>query len=107
MKDPSDASPVLDLIRSSESSSVVDGAFRAMAMLRLVPDDESVNEILCYVERLPVDDGMHFWVAAASAGWHTPEVNSFLATCENSGREDLMEAASLSRDRKYKKWRPL
>lgn len=63
MKDPSDASPVLDLIRSSESSSVVDGAFRAMAMLRLVPDDESVNEILCYVERLPVDDGMHFWVA--------------------------------------------
>jgi hypothetical protein len=106
--EPSDVAPVIKILRESENPMLVDGAFRAMAMLRLVPRPAEIAEILARVSRLsPADDGHHFWVAAATPGWRGPSVDTFLDECSKSSRLDLQEATALARAGKYKQWRPL
>ena len=104
---PADASPVLKILRARQQPMLLDGAFRAMAMLRMVPDPREVAEIVAYAASLPPNDGHRFWVAAAAPGWKGPEVVTFLKACVESGRPDLQEAASLAEEGKYKTWRPL
>ena len=51
---------------------LIDGAFRAVAMLRLRPDAEAIGQIVSYVSALPAEHHLRFWVAAAAPGWGIP-----------------------------------
>lgn len=104
---PSDLSPVLKRLRESQNPMLLDGAFRAMAMLRLVPESAEIIEIISFVTKLAPDDGLRFWVAAAAPGWRGSHVNVFIEDCAQSSRPDLQEAASLARMGRYKQWKPL
>ena len=101
-----DPAPVLDLIAMSNSM-LIDGAFRAVAMLRLTLTPPTIEAIIGRVSNLDPDDGLRFWVAAAAAGWSGPSVERFLAVCATSSREDIRTAALSSQQRKYRRWRPL
>lgn len=104
---PADPSPVRNILRESQNPSLIDGALRAMAMLRLVPESGDMLEILSYANKLSRDDGRRFWVAAAAPGWRGPLVSRFIDDCAQSSRPDLREAAALALAGKYKQWRPL
>ena len=43
---------------------LTDGALRAMAMLRMVPDDETIAALIDLVARRSRDDGLRFWIVA-------------------------------------------
>jgi hypothetical protein len=90
-----------------EQESLMDGAFRAMAMLRLKPDAAAVEEILGFVSRLPVNHRLRFWVSAAAAGWEGESVRTFLKDCVRSPREESRKAAEASLEGKYLEWNPL
>jgi hypothetical protein len=102
-----DVSPVLNLLRTSKNAMLIDGAFRGMAMLRMVPDSEAIGEILAFVQPLHPADPLRFWVAAAAPGWKHSDLAPFFTACATSGRNDVATAAKLARDGKYEKWNPL
>lgn len=106
-KTSSDAAPAIQFIRQKAHPILIDGALRAIAMLRIVPDQASIDEILAYAIALAPEDGLKFWVAAAAPGWTSAHLDHFLKGCEGSSRTDLKEASALARARKYKKWNPL
>jgi HEAT repeat protein len=101
-----DPTPVREMMATSNGM-LIDGAFRAVAMLRLTLDADAVEAIVAYASPLHLDDGLRFWVAAAAAGWHGPAVERFLAECVTSPREDVRTAATSSQQGKYRRWRPL
>lgn len=86
---------------------LTDGAFRAVAMLRLTLTEEAVRDIVDFASGLPMDHFLRFWVAASAAGWHGEHVEEFLRLCLGSSREDLRRAASASLKQEYVAWRPL
>ncbi len=98
VRSPHDAQPIL-LLMASEKESLVDGAFRAMALLRMCPDEETIGKILDYVSEFPADSGLDFWVAAAAAGWAGAAVDKFLDRCIAGPRDDIRQAALASRGR--------
>jgi hypothetical protein len=102
-----DATPVLNILRRSNNTMLIDGALRAMAMLRMVPTPEAMREILAYAGQLTPADPLRFWVAAAAPGWTHPALELFLAACAASGRQDIAEAGKLAQLKRYKKWNPL
>jgi hypothetical protein len=102
-----DVLPVLRILRSSKNPMLIDGALRSMAMLRMVPETELMQEILAFVRPLQAADPLRFWVAAAAPGWEHSDLDDFLGACERSGRDDIANAAKLARARKYQKWSPL
>jgi HEAT repeat protein len=101
-----DATPILELLRSGDEM-LTDGAFRAMAMLRLVPTPEARFAVVQYASRLPLESGKRFWVVAAAAGWEGSDVQAFLAECQRSPRQDVRDAAAASLAKTYKTWTPL
>lgn len=101
-----DIAPVLSLM-SSENDMLVDGAFRAMAMLKMVPSNDAIVAILEFVSKFEIDHGIRFWPLAASAGWHGDNVRKYVSECSQSNREDLQRAAKFADEGKYYNWRPL
>jgi HEAT repeat protein len=101
-----DVTPALDLMRTGNPM-LIDGAFRAVAMLRLRPQAEAIEQIVDYVAALPVGHYLRFWVAAAAPGWDHPKVAAFLQSCVDGDREDVRAAASAAQQKKYLTWRPL
>jgi len=101
-----DAEPVLRLLRSGNER-LIDGALRAVAMLRLTLDQAAVERIVAFASALPPADGLRFWVAAAAPGWRGPAVEAFLGECVRSPREDVREAAAAAVQGKYRRWSPL
>ncbi|MFC7646204.1 hypothetical protein ACFQX6_40650 [Streptosporangium lutulentum] len=105
-EDDNDSTPILWCLNTGNDR-LVDGAFRAMAILRMVPDDKTIGRILDFLApRLP-EDGLRFWPAVAAAGWQGPPVHAFLTTCATGSREDVAEAAAASLTGKYKAYRHL
>jgi HEAT repeat protein len=111
---PDDPDPVLYLMGMNKNNHMlIQGAFRATAMLRMKPDQEAVNTVIRYVNEHEPDEppaavgSLRFWVAAAAAGWDGPEVESFLEASVSSLRSDLRQAAVASRQKKYLKWKVL
>lgn len=84
-----DPTPVLDLM-STSTAMLIDGAFCAVAMLRLALDPPTVNAILGYVSPPDPNDGLRFSVAAAAAGWSGPAVD--LGTGGNTASHVLRES---------------
>ena len=105
-RSPQDAAPITDLM-STGNGMLIDGAFRAMAMLKMVPSEDHIEQILAFVSALPLEDGNRFWVLAAAPGWGGESVDAFVAECLQSNRQDLREAAELAGKKKYRKWHPL
>ena len=98
---------LLGFIEQGRHPSLIDGALRAVAMLRIVPNDGEISTILEYASSLPKDDGNRFWILAACPGWRAEKIAGFLNDVGNSSRADFQEALLLARAGKYKTWRPL
>ncbi|MFE9458782.1 HEAT repeat domain-containing protein [Streptomyces californicus] len=75
---------------------LTDGALRAVALLRAVPDPETVDQVLDVLAPLSPYDGLRFWAAVAAAGWPGERVRFFLETCAAGPRADVAEAAAAS-----------
>lgn len=101
-----DPQPVLALMRTGNDM-LIDGTFRAVAMLQLKLDADAVEHIVHFVANRSPEDGLRFWVAAAAAGWSGPTVEAFLQACATGPREDVQRAALASQQGKYLKWSPL
>ncbi len=102
-----DAMPILKIVNHSKNTMLIDGALRAMAMLRMVPVPEMVRQVLAFVKPLGSTDPLRFWVAAAAPGWKHPDLEAFLASCASSSRQDIAEAGKCEQLKKYQKWSPL
>jgi HEAT repeat protein len=103
---PDDPAPVLWAL-GTHNDMVIDGAFRAVAMLRLRLNPTAIAAIIGYVRNRSLPDPLRFWVAAACAGWSGPEVEQFLEACTRSPRQDIKQAALAAQQRKYLRWNPL
>jgi HEAT repeat protein len=101
-----DVAPVLEILNGPYRNQI-DGAFRAMAMTRMVPPPDAREEILRFADHLDIEDPLRLWVAAAAAGWEGARVRAFLDRCRRSPREDVRTAAESSAAQKYLKWAPL
>ncbi len=86
---------------------VIDGTFRAIAILHLVPDDKLIDRVIAFAGRLGLTDSLRYWVAAAAAGWTGPQVETYLRSCLASSRTDLTEVATASLAGTHLKHRPL
>ena len=101
-----DATPIFKLLDTGNEM-LIDGALRAMAMLKMVPSDRHIQNIINYVAERELNQGIHFWVVAAMPGWSGPKVEEYLDYCAKSPREEITSAVALARKNKYKKWSPL
>ncbi len=97
----------VDRYMPTGSPGVIDGTFRAIAMLQLVPEDDLLKRIVAFAADLDLVDPLRFWVAAAAAGWAGPDVETYLHACLTSPRTDLVEAATNSLADIYKNYRLL
>lgn len=111
-----DAVPVLQFLQDCKRHSAdertrmcADGALRAMAMLRMKPDTETICAIISDVTALTESpyDSLPFWVLAAAPGWEGTEVDQFVQTHLSSPRDDVRNAAQAAQSKKYQKWNPL
>lgn len=102
-----DITPVLWCVSAARSDGLMDGAFRAMAMLRMVPSETAIGQLLDVVEARPPDHFLRFWVVAAAAGWTGERVRRFLDAAVVSSRKDIAEAAASSLTGRYKHYSPL
>jgi hypothetical protein len=100
-------STILNLIEGASHRMLINGALRAMAMLRLVPTEPEILRIFAYATHLSVNDGSRFWIIAACPGWPTKATEPFLGDWEKTDRPDFHEALVLAKSGKYKTWRPL
>ena len=98
-----DILPVLEILKSPDRD-LIDGAFRAMALLHMVPPPDAMTTIVQFADQLPIEDPLRLWVAAAAAGWDGLAVRTYLAHCTRSPREDVRNAAEASAAKKYLKW---
>ena len=101
----SDPIPVFEIL-AINSESLLEGALRAIAMLRMQFMPEATASI---IEQVVASNSerLLFWLAAACPGWSGHAVDEFLNRCEISTREDVRDAAMAARVHKYKKWSPL
>lgn len=101
-----DPAPVLALLGSGNDM-LVEGAFRAVALLRLTLTEQAVRDIIAFASARGPDHHLRFWVIAAAAGWRGPHVEAFLLDCRRGGRPDFQEAVDASLAHRYLRWRPL
>lgn len=104
----------LESIFATQNKRVYNGAFRAVAMLKLVPADATIQTIIRLardptavdmVRGYPADKtGLRYWVAVASAGWKPELVADFLAECDQMGDTALKWAVENSKRGKYIKY---
>lgn len=89
------------------NETLVGGALQAVAMLRLGLDQETVTDIIDFIEARSPQDGIYFWPTVAAAGWTGQRVHHFLTSCVSSPRSDVAEAATNSLAGNYGAYRPL
>lgn len=90
------------------------GALRAIALLRLVPDDATIQAIIAAAEKpdfvndvrgYPGDStGLRYWVIMASVGWKTELVEGFLYRCQQMNVSSLKLTVEDALKKKYVKW---
>jgi len=101
-----DGDPIIDAIESGNRM-LINGAFRAMAMLKMVPSTNSIEKMLQFVSKNPYEHDGRFWLLAAAPGWTGDKVAKFVAKCSCASRRDIREAAKLALGGTYGKWNPL
>lgn len=101
-----DASPICWCLELGNDF-LLDGAFRAMAMLRMIPDDDEIGRIIDFVQRRDPNDMLRFWPVVAAAGWRGEVVHGFLVECAAGPRRDTAEAATSALSGEYGHYRVL
>ncbi|WP_460607527.1 hypothetical protein [Hymenobacter terrigena] len=101
-------------VLKTQNPMFIDGALRAIALLKLVPDDETIQDIIAVarqpefidgVRGYPGDkSGLRYWVAAASSGWKKSLTHEFLLECQLIKDTSLKHAADQALKGKYLKW---
>jgi hypothetical protein len=105
-KHENDAFPVIDCANSGNDM-LANGAFQAMAMLRMMPNEAAIARVIGLVSARSAEDPLRFCVVAAAAGWKGAKVEAFLLECGSSLRKDIRDAATEALQGKYGKWRPV
>jgi HEAT repeat protein len=100
------AAPIFRVFETGNEM-LIDGALRAMAMIRMVPSNSHIEKIINYVAEREMNQGIHIWVLAAAPGWSGLKVEEYLDYCATSSLEEIISAVALARKKKYKKWSPL
>jgi hypothetical protein len=101
-----DSKPLFDIFAIRNDNALLDGALRAVAMLRMKFGDDCAARIIDTVVARK-QESLWFWAAAACPGWSGAAVEAFLDQCLQSGLEDIKTAASAAKLKKYLKWNPL
>ena len=101
-----DSKPLFDIFAIRHDNALLDGALRAVAMLRMKFGDDCASRIIDAVVARK-QESLWFWAAAACPGWSGAAVGAFLDQCLQSDREDIKTAASAAKLKKYLKWNPL
>ena len=101
-----DPAPLFEVFTTKNDEALLDGALRAMAMLRMSFEPEATRSILELVAARK-SERLKFWAAAACPGWSGVAVDHFLDQCLVSTREDVRMAAADAKLNKYWKWNPL
>jgi HEAT repeat protein len=101
-----DSKPLFDIFAIRNDNALLDGALRAVAMLRMRFGDDCAARIIDGVVARK-QESLWFWAAAACPGWSGAAVEAFLDQCLQGGREDIKTAARAAKLKKYLKWNPL
>jgi PBS lyase HEAT-like repeat-containing protein len=101
-----DSKPLFDVIAVCNDHMLLDGALRAVAMLRMNFGEDCTAKIIDAVVARN-EEYLWFWTAAACPGWSGAAVEAFLDRCLLSNREDIQTAARAAKLKKYRKWNPL
>ncbi len=106
----------IDTVCSFDNFKLMAGAFTALAMLQVIPDDKHIIKIIELarnpkaskeVRGHPNDKtGFRKWVATASSGWRNELKEDFLNECLEFDDGHLILAAKSSLLGKYEKWYP-
>lgn len=106
----------LKIIYSYNNFMITYGAFQALALLKIVPSDKDIKEIIKIgsdpkgaeiVQGYPNDKtGLRKWIATASSGWKDELKIDFLNDCEKIKDQHLLMAVESARKGKYIKWDP-
>jgi hypothetical protein len=101
-----DPKPLFDVFVIRNDNSLLVGALRAVAMLRMKFTEECASQVIEHVMARK-EESLWFWVAAACPGWSGSTVEAFLDQCLLSEREDIKSAGWAAKQKKYLKWNPL
>jgi hypothetical protein len=102
----SDPGPLFEIFAVRNDEALLDGALRAVAMLRMRFEADVTASILEQVVARK-SEMLKFWTAAVCPGWSGAAVDGFLDECARSPREDVRNAAVDAKIHKYRKWNPL
>ncbi|GII90469.1 hypothetical protein [Sinosporangium siamense] len=91
-----DASTQVQWCLATEIDAVMDGAFRAVAILKINLNDDMVRSVIAAVSGRELYDGLRFWPIVASTGWEGGLVREFLVQSASSPRSDISDAAKNS-----------
>lgn len=86
---------------------LADGVLRAIAMLQITPDQQTIDEIISYGLQLDVSDNSRVWIAAAAPGWPSDVTREYLKECISSENQKIKRAAEAALKNKHLKWSPL
>src|SRR5260370_41129409 len=101
-----DPKPLFEVFSIRNDDALLDGALRAVAMLRMKFTEDCASQVIEYVMARK-QEYLRFWVAAGCPGWAGPIVETFLDQCLLSGREDIKSAAMAAKLKTYLKWNAL
>ncbi|PHR01353.1 MAG: hypothetical protein COB29_14755 [Sulfitobacter sp.] len=95
---------VTRFIGKDNNSLFIDGLIRAIAMLKLTPEEKDIHKIISYGSSPDTSDNNRTWIASAAAGWQGNEVECFLNNCIASDNQQTKKAAEAALNNKYLKW---
>lgn len=97
----------IKIFLSTNNTMLTDGILRAIAMLRLTPEENAIDKIINYGLNLNLEDNSRVWIAAAAPGWPPHITKRFLDECMTSDNQQIKRAAEAALKNKYLKWSPL
>src|SRR5260370_38172692 len=87
-----DPKSLFEVFSIRNDDALLDGALRAVAMLRMKFTEDCASQVIEYVMARK-QEYLRFWGAAAWPGWSGPIVDAFLEQRPLQGREDNKSAA--------------
>jgi len=92
---------------TSKKTMLLEGAFRALTMHRITPNNEVIKDSIKYAADSK-NDGLIFWLTAATPKWPKKLTISFLTFyAKGALLNDIKKAAEAALNGKYLKWKPL
>jgi len=106
-----DAARAIEFVEANDKM-LTHGAMRAIAMLRIVPDESAMQQLLTHGLSLDLgdDDWTVIWLLRAVPGWPDHLVRPLLdkwGAIPFSKQQQIHGAVELARHRKYFRWSPL